>query len=91
MKGQFVHISAVISSAFVFTTLTVTAAWAQSSNGSLRGTVQDRSGAIVPGVAVQITEQEMGGRSKTVSNEAGLYVFPVLVPGHTRSRPSTPA
>jgi hypothetical protein len=81
MTRQLLPVSAALCSAFSFGTLFVMAAWAQSSNGSLRGTVQDQTGALVPGVAIQIAEQEMGVRIKTISNEAGLYVFPVLVPG----------
>jgi hypothetical protein len=84
MQRLWVRLSAAFRSVFVCGILLVTAAWSQSSNGSLRGAVQDQSGAVVPGVAVLITHQETGVKSTSFSNEAGLYVFPVLLPGAYR-------
>src|SRR5437660_11635986 len=56
-------------------------AWSQSSNGSVRGTVQDQTNAVIPGVAVIVVDQATGVETRAVSNAAGLYVFPALVPG----------
>jgi len=56
-------------------------AWAQSSNGSVRGAVQDVSKAVIPNVTVVLANTATGVELKTVSNEAGLYVFPSVVPG----------
>lgn len=53
----------------------------QSSNGSLRGAVQDQTKAAIPAVTVLITDQATGVSSRTKSNDSGLYVFPALVPG----------
>jgi len=59
-------------------------AWPQSSNGSLRGVIQDQTKAIVPNAAVAALDQATGVEATTVSNDAGLYVFPALVPGTYR-------
>lgn len=57
------------------------AAWGQSSNGSVRGLIQDSSGSIIPQAQVLLINTATGVESKTVSNSAGLYVFPAVIPG----------
>src|SRR5258706_14255890 len=69
------------STHFFLALLSVSAAWSQSSNGSLRGTVPDSTGAIIAGVTVHLTDQLTGAESRSVTNDSGLYVFPTLVPG----------
>jgi hypothetical protein len=64
--------------------LLVTPAFPQSSNGSARGTIRDTTNAIIPGVSVLLTNTVTGVELKTVSNDAGLYVFPSVVPGPYR-------
>lgn len=56
-------------------------AWSQSSNASLSGTVTDSTGAMMPGVKVTTTNIDTGIAHTTVSNNAGLYNFPSLLPG----------
>jgi len=60
---------------------TAAPAWTQSSNGSVRGTVQDTSQAIIPNVTVLLTNTATRVELKTTSNSAGLYVFPSVLPG----------
>src|SRR5262245_3859385 len=52
----------------------------QTSAG-LTGTLTDATGAVVPGARVALIHAETGVRRNTVSNEAGLYQFPLLPPG----------
>src|SRR5262245_60172892 len=52
----------------------------QTSAG-LTGTLTDATGAVVPGARVALIHTETGVRRNTVSNEAGLYQFPLLPPG----------
>ncbi|MDP3000670.1 MAG: TonB-dependent receptor [Bryobacterales bacterium] len=59
-------------------------AWPQSSTGSVRGTVQDPTGAVIPNVTVALTNTATGVEIKTVSNETGFYVFPSVNPGPYR-------
>jgi Carboxypeptidase regulatory-like domain/TonB dependent receptor-like, beta-barrel len=54
---------------------------AQVLYGTLVGTIQDKSGAIVTGVLVTITSKDTGQRRETVTDEAGHYSLPNLLPG----------
>jgi Carboxypeptidase regulatory-like domain len=51
------------------------AAQAQTSRGTVTGTVLDPSGAVVGGAHVALTGVETGVRLSTESNEAGVYRF----------------
>jgi len=53
----------------------------QSSNASLSGTITDASGAVIPEAVVTATNTATGVVSKSVSNNAGIYSFPSLIPG----------
>jgi len=64
----------------LFALLTVPA-WPQSSNGSVRGIVQDSTGAVIPNVTVVLTNAVTGVELRTVSNAVGLYVYPAVIPG----------
>jgi hypothetical protein len=57
------------------------AAVAQRADGTLRGTVFDPSGAVVPGATVTATDQNTGVTSTAQSTSAGTYVFPNLLIG----------
>ena len=54
---------------------------AQSNVGSVRGTVQDTTGAVIPSVPILLTNTATGVQLKAETNEAGLYVFPSVNPG----------
>jgi hypothetical protein len=58
------------------------AAFAQSSNANLSGTVTDTGKAFIPGVTITATNTETGVVSTAVSNEAGAYTIPSLLPGN---------
>ena len=66
--------------AIVFGTLT-TAVWAQTSLTSVRGTVTDSSGAMVPGARVELTNPSSGQKQTQVSGGQGEYQFPQVAPG----------
>src|SRR5690349_6942382 len=51
------------------------AAHAQTSRGTVSGTVQDPSGAAIPAAQVKLTGIDTGVRLSTVSNETGVYRF----------------
>ncbi len=53
----------------------------QTVTGRLLGTVQDPSGAGVPGAQVTITNQDTGISLKTQTDGVGNYVAPSLAPG----------
>jgi hypothetical protein len=48
---------------------------AQSIFGTITGTVQDQSGAVVPGANVTLTDKRSGAVRRAVSNAEGYYSF----------------
>jgi hypothetical protein len=52
-----------------------------SQNASLTGAVKDPQGAVVPGAIVALTDVGKQVPIKTVSNQQGLYEFPIVPPG----------
>jgi hypothetical protein len=59
---------------------------AQDARGTITGTVRDTSGAIVPGATVTVTNVAMGTEIPLVTNEAGIFQAPFLIPGTYRVR-----
>src|SRR5208337_1237229 len=49
--------------------------------GSLGGRVTDQSGAVVPGASVVLRNLATGVQQSAETNHAGLYRFPVVMPG----------
>ena len=68
----------------VLLALTPFAAFAQSSNGSISGTITDDTGAAIPGVTVTATNVATGVARTDVSNSTGHYEMPPLMPGTYR-------
>src|SRR5689334_16493229 len=56
-------------------------AHAQTSRGTVSGTVMDASGAVVPGAGVLVVGTETGTRRSTLTNQAGIYRFDAVDPG----------
>jgi hypothetical protein len=48
-------------------------AWAQTGNGSLRGTVRDEQGGALPGVTVTVASPDVLGTHTAVSDAEGNY------------------
>jgi hypothetical protein len=61
--------------------LTSTIAFAQTTNATVSGTITDMSAAVLPGVTVTATNNSTGVVTTVVSNEAGAFTFPSLLPG----------
>lgn len=61
--------------------LALTPASAQLLTGSLSGTVQDQTGAVVSGAAVTLLNQATAEQRKSTSNERGYFTFAALTPG----------
>src|SRR5262249_20495313 len=53
---------------------------AQTQAG-ISGVIHDPSGAVIPGVTVTVTNPATNFVRSAISNEAGVYNFPVLQPG----------
>ena len=56
-------------------------AGAQSTVGSIYGTVTDPSGAAIPSAAVSVKEVHTGVTQNGVTSGKGEYVFPTINPG----------
>ena len=64
--------------------LAATIAWGQSFTGTLSGTVQDSSGAVVPAAQIVLTNANTNERRAQQSNQDGSYLFALLPPGSYR-------
>ena len=65
--------------------------WAQAvSTSQINGTVQDASGAVLPGAEIAATQTDTGAVRKTISNETGAYVLPNLPVGPYKLEVSLP-
>src|SRR5215475_8794332 len=57
------------------------ALYAQSQFAQVSGTVDDMTGALIPGVTVTATDVNTGVVTTELTNEAGVYNFVSLLPG----------
>src|SRR5690242_12213999 len=60
------------------------AAWGQTTFGSIAGSVSDSTGAVIPGAQVTLTNLGTTEKRVAPSNTEGLYQFVNLVPGRYR-------
>lgn len=63
---------------------------AQVGTTSLRGTIEDKTGAVITGATVKLTEPSLGVERNTVSSSTGFYEFPALQPGTYSLRVEAP-
>jgi hypothetical protein len=61
-------------------TLLTAGLWGQSTQGGVRGTVADSSGAAIGSVKVTLTNSATGEPRSTTTNSAGTYDFEAVVP-----------
>src|SRR4051794_3470559 len=54
---------------------------AQRPNASIRGTVSDTTGGVLPGATVTVNNEETGLTRTTVTNSEGVYVVSQLPVG----------
>jgi hypothetical protein len=62
--------------------VSVCCARAQSTLGSILGTVQDASGAVIPGAAVTVHSLDQDLSRQTATSDAGDFLVENLKPGH---------
>ena len=53
---------------------------AQTATTSLRGVVQDSSGAVIPGAVISLTNTASGQKISQTANEHGEYQLPQIAP-----------
>src|SRR5690349_20197076 len=54
---------------------------AQSTFGTIVGTIRDSSGALMPGVVITVENTGTSVRRSTMADESAAYSFPNLEPG----------
>ena len=64
--------------------------FAQSDSASVRGTVQDQTGAAVPGATIQLVNVDTGLAQKAVSNATGNFHFEGVLRGNYKATVTAP-
>jgi hypothetical protein len=75
-KAYFASLALALALGYSF------AAHAQSTYGSIQGTVADSTGAAIPSARVTLKNKSTGEEQVIQSNDSGLYSFVNLVPGN---------
>jgi outer membrane receptor protein involved in Fe transport len=75
---------------FVFVFLATNFCIAQAPTGQISGLVTDPSGAVAPGVRVEVIDQETHSRRLAVTNGSGFYTVTPLPPGRYRIETQKP-
>lgn len=70
----------MLSGTMLFVFFTASALFGQT-NATLRGLVTDQSGAVLPGVAISVRNQQTGVGRMTLSDETGNYQVAALPVG----------
>ena len=70
-----------VKAAGFLATLAMAVAMFGQATGTIHGTISDSSGAVVPGVAVTITNAGTNASRMVVADESGHYVAPLLPVG----------
>ena len=65
--------------------LSAVSVFGQGAVAEFNGSAADQSGALLPGVAVTLTEETTGLMRTTASNESGRFVIPAITPGRHQS------
>src|SRR5262244_1839323 len=80
MRYNLRHLLLVIATA-ALVPLTAAAVAAQNPTGSIRGTVNDEQGAVIPKAAITVTNKATGDVRKTTTTDDGTYGVENLLPG----------
>jgi len=74
--------AALFSLLFASLFLVSSGASAQEFRATIGGTVSDPTGGVIPGASIDVLEKSTGTVSHTVSDAAGQYLVPFLLPGN---------
>ncbi|HXW05428.1 MAG TPA: carboxypeptidase regulatory-like domain-containing protein [Vicinamibacterales bacterium] len=79
-SNRTVTVATLVASALCVLALT-TSAYGQGTNATIRGTVQDASGAVLPGATVTAINTGTKSEQTTITDERGQYILTGLFPG----------
>jgi len=88
-----VHVLKGMKAAAILFLLTVSIAgiaWAQSGSGSVNGIVQDSTGAVIVKATVSLVNLDTNVEVRSVTNSAGLFVFPAVTNGRYKLTVNSP-
>src|SRR3989442_3167039 len=71
----------IVAAAVLLCAIACTQAFGQISNATVAATIEDAIHAVLPGVSITSTNTPTGVTTTAVSNEAGTYNLPSLLPG----------
>jgi hypothetical protein len=72
------RIAICLLAGFLALALAGASAWAQATTAQISGNVKDASGAVLPGVEINVTQTATGRKRSVVTNETGNYVLASL-------------
>jgi hypothetical protein len=78
-NGWTIAVLALLCSLLTFPLPTY--AQSEAAGGSIEGIVTDSSGAVLPGVAVEVRNSDTGFTRSLLTNEVGRYTAPLLAVG----------
>jgi len=77
-RSAFLAVAAVIAASL----FSAANALAQSGAGSIQGTIQDASGAVIPSAQIHVLNEATGVSNDTTSNSSGFFSVPGLFAGN---------
>src|SRR6266850_6327423 len=81
-RRRVMHAQRIARFVMLWSLLVLPAAWAQTTSGTIAGTVRDGSGALIPGVTVEASSPALIEKVRSaVTDSQGLYRIVDLRPG----------
>ena len=87
--GKMKRILSTLTISLLLSAMMCADVWAQAT-AQITGSVQDQSGAVLPGAEITATQTGTGVSRMTISNETGYYVLPSLPLGPYRLEAALP-
>jgi hypothetical protein len=66
---------------FIYSAVFASSAFAQTGTTSIRGSITDKSGGVIPGAQVKLSSRELAVERTTATTSSGQYEFLALQPG----------
>ncbi len=80
--SRFVRLGFITLTSLCFLLISVRAGFGQVDEGSITGTVEDATGAVIPNAQVTLVNNDVGLTLETRTNASGGYVFSPVRIGH---------